>query len=153
MLFIIYFMIIEIESFLQLKLKYFQQFWSYVELGIIICSWSSVGIYIWRYKESKRISNLFKETSGYVYINLQLSTYVNDLLTFFYGFCSFFGTIKFLRLCRYNQRLSLFSETLRYAGKELLSFSLMFSKRFILFIIYFKTFLLFKFITNSTNVI
>jgi hypothetical protein len=105
MLFIIYFMIIEIESFIQLKLKYFRQFWSYVELGIIICSWSSVGIYIWRYKESKRISNLFKQTNGYVYINLQLSAYFNDLLTFFYGFCSFFGTIKFLHLCRYNRRL------------------------------------------------
>jgi hypothetical protein len=127
-------MLMEIESFFQLKLNYFRQFWSYIELGIIVCSWSSVGVYIWRYKESKRISHLFQQTNGYVYINLQLSAYVNDLLTFFYGFCCFFGTIKFLRLCRFNRRLSLFSETLRYAGKELLSFSLMFSIIFLSFL-------------------
>src|SRR5215470_1869566 len=103
-------------------------------MNAIICSWSSVGVYIWRYKESKRIGNLFKQTNGYVYINLQLSAYANDLLTFFYGFCSFFGTIKFLHLCRYNHRLSLFSKTLQYAGKELLSFSLMFAIIFISFL-------------------
>jgi hypothetical protein len=40
----------------------------------------------------------------------------------FYGFCSFFGTIKFLRLCRFNHRLLLFNQTLQYAKIELLSF-------------------------------
>jgi hypothetical protein len=143
-------MVIEIESFIQLKSKYFRQFWSYVELGIIICSWSSVGIYIWRYKESKRISYLFNKTNGYVYINLQLSAYVNDLLTFFYGFCCFFGTIKFLRLCRFNRRLSLFSETLQYAGKELLSFSFMFAIIFISFLCLFYLLFISKISSCST---
>jgi hypothetical protein len=125
---------IEIRSLFKLKWKYFYQFWSLIELGIIICSWSSVGVYIWRYKISKHIGNLFRQTTGDVYINLQLTAYVNDVLTFFYGFCCFFGTIKFLRLCRFNQRLVLFTKTLRYAGKELFSFSLMFSIIFISFL-------------------
>ncbi len=47
------------------------------------------------------ISKLFSETNGYVYINLQLSTYIND-------FCYFFGTIKLIHLCRFNQRIYLF---------------------------------------------
>ena len=78
MMFIIYYLIIEIQLISQLKLKYFKEFWSYVQLGMIICSWLSIGVYIWRYKESKRISELFHETNGYVYINLQLSAYVID---------------------------------------------------------------------------
>jgi hypothetical protein len=125
---------IEIQSLFELKWKYFSRFWSFVELGIIICSWTTVYIYIWRYKESKRISQLFKQTNGYVYINLQLSRYVNDGLTFLFGFCCFFGTIKFVRLCRFNRRLSLFIRTLEHAGKELGLFSLMFSFVFVAFI-------------------
>ncbi|CAF4459945.1 unnamed protein product [Rotaria sp. Silwood2] len=134
MFFIIYFMIIEIRLLFKLKLNYFRQFRSLIELGIIICSLGSVVVYIWRFQEFKRISRLFKETNGYVYINLQLAVYVNDLLTFFLGFCCFFGTIKFVHLFRFNQRISLFTETLRYAGKELVSFSMMFAIVFMSFL-------------------
>ncbi len=126
MLIIVYLIWMEFELLSKLKWKYFHRFWSYVELGLIICSWTVVSIYIWRYKESRRISQLFKQTNGFVYINLQLSSYVNDLLNHLFGFCCFFGTIKFLRLCRLNQRLSLFGQTLENAGKELGSFTLIF---------------------------
>ncbi len=127
MIMIIYFMWIEIRLLFELKWNYFYQFWSFIEAGIIGCSWTSVGIYIWRYKECKRIGKLFEETNGYVYVNLQLASYVNDILTFLFAFCCFFGTIKFLRLCRFSQRLNLFIQTLEYAGKELISFAMMFS--------------------------
>ncbi|CAF0948943.1 unnamed protein product [Adineta ricciae] len=124
---IVYFMWKEIRALLELKSEYFYRFWAYVDIGIIACSWTSVGIYIWRYKESQRIGELFSETNGYVYINLQLATYINDTLTYLYAFCCFFGTIKFVRLCRHSQRLCLFIQTIQDAKKELLSFALMFS--------------------------
>jgi hypothetical protein len=127
-------MIKEIQILIQLKSKYFRQFWSLIGLGIIICSWGSLGIYIWRIQEFNRISKLFEETNGYTYINLQLIVYINDLLTYFLGFSCFFGTIKFIHLIRFNQRLTLFSQTLSYAGKELLSFSMMCSIIFMGFI-------------------
>ena len=126
-------MIEQVQSLLQLKMKYFYRFWSYVDIGIIVCSWTSVGIYIWRYNESKRLGNLFEETNGYVYINLQMAVYINNLLINLLSFCCFFGWIKFARLCRFNQRSFLFIETLRHAGKELISFSSMFSIVFISF--------------------
>jgi hypothetical protein len=78
-----------------------------------------------------------KKSNRYVYINFQLAVYVNNILTFLLGFCCFFGTIKFLRLWRFNQRLSLFTKTLKYASKELLSFAMMFSIVFMAFIYYF----------------
>jgi hypothetical protein len=118
---------IEIQYLFKLKVKYFYQFWSLIEVGIIVCSWSSVGMYIWRYVEFKRISSLFSETNGYVYINLELAAYINDLLRFFYSFSCFLGTVKFLHLCRFNQRLTLFSLTLQYAAKGILAFGMMFS--------------------------
>ena len=134
MLFIIYYMIKEIQNFIRMKWSYFRCFWSYIDIGIIGCSWGVLGVYIWRYQESVDIDNRFEETNGYVYINLQLSAYVNDTLTFLLAFCCFFGTLKFLRLCRFHQRLSLFTETLQYARKDLFAFTTMFSFVFLAFV-------------------
>ena len=143
MILIIYFMFLEMQSFIQLKWTYFRRLQSYIELGIIISSWINVRIHIWRFKEFQRISSLFRETNGYVYINLQLASYVNDISIYLFGFCCFFGTIRFLHLCQLNRRLSLFSQTLRNSGKALLSFSMMFAIVFIAFLC------LFYFLFNS----
>ena len=83
-------MIIEqVKSILQLRMNYFRQFWSYIDIGIIVCSCASVGIYTRRYFEFQRLGDLFKETNGYVYINLQLSVSINDVLIYLIGFCCF----------------------------------------------------------------
>ncbi|CAF1492760.1 unnamed protein product [Adineta ricciae] len=133
-IFIVYLTFNETKSLIRTKLAYVRQFWCYVEVGIIACSWTSVGIYVWRYKEAKRIGHLFAETNGYVYINFQSAVYVNDVLSFLFGFCCFFGTVKFVRLCRFSQRLSLFTETVKNVFRELISFSLMFSIVFLGFL-------------------
>jgi hypothetical protein len=127
-------MFIQIPLLFKFKWNYFLEFWSLIELGLIICSWSALGIYICGYREFERIGKLFESTNGYVYINLQLASYFNDILTYLFGFCCFFGTIKLIRLCRFNQRLLLFIQTLQYAGRELISFTMMFSIIFISFL-------------------
>ncbi|CAF1460939.1 unnamed protein product [Adineta steineri] len=132
--FIIYFMIIEIQLIFELRLKYFRQFWSLIQLGIISCSLGSIGVYFWRFQEINRISQLFEETNGYIYINLQLAVYVNDIVTFLLGYCCFFSMIKCLHLLRFNQQICLFAETLKYCAKALISFSLMFGIIFIAFL-------------------
>ncbi|CAF1484404.1 unnamed protein product, partial [Adineta steineri] len=132
--FIIYFMVIEIRLVFKLKLKYFHQFWSLIQLGIIICSLGSIGVYFWRFQEANRISQLFEQTNGYIYINLQLAVYVNDILTFLLGYCCFFSMIKFVQLFRFNQRVSLFAETLKCCAKAVISFSMMFAIVFMAFL-------------------
>ena len=57
------------------------------------------------------------------------------------GFVVFFGTIKCIRLLRYNFRIYLFISTLQVSPKELFSFM------FILFIIFIDTY------SNEFNVI
>ncbi|CAF1035223.1 unnamed protein product [Adineta ricciae] len=137
MIFIVHMMIGEIRSFTKLKSDYFHQFWSLINLGIIVCSWTNVGIYVWRYCESLRIGHLFEQTNGYVYINLQLAVYINDVFTYLLAFSCFFGTIKFIKLCRFNHRLMLFARTLQYAARELISFAFMFTIVFMAFVILF----------------
>ena len=127
MLFIIYYMQSEIRSMFKRGMAYFRDFWSYPMVGIVACSWAGFGVYLWRMKEGNRVGALFKATNGYAYVNLQLAAYVTDVLTFLLGFCCFFGSIKFLRLLRFNQRISMLSSTLAHAARDLISFTGMFS--------------------------
>jgi hypothetical protein len=117
----------------RLKRQYFLRFWSYVDIGIIVCSWTAVVMYIWRYHESKRIGELFRQTNGYVYIDVQWTAYVNNVYTCLLGCCCFLNTIRFVSLCQYHQRLSLFIRTLDHAAKELVCFAMMFSVIFLAF--------------------
>lgn len=132
-----YFTIVECLELKRLKKSYFRQLWSYIEFGVIVCSWTCVGIYIWEENEAQRIIDLFHQTHGKTYISLQLMAYINETFSFLLGFCSFFGTLKLLRLCRYNRRLALLSNTLRRSVRELISFSFVFSIIFIAFLILF----------------
>jgi hypothetical protein len=103
MIFTIYILIDQIRLMIKLKKKYFHQFWAYLEIGILVCSWTSMGIYIWRYEEDKRIGTLFQQTNGYVYINLQMTVYINNVLLCLMSICCIFAWIKFVRLCRFNR--------------------------------------------------
>ena len=124
----------ELKFYFRLKRNYFFRFWSWIEFGLIICSWMGVGLYIYRYRECLRISQLFTQPNGYIYINLQYLTYINNYLRFIYGFCCFFGTIKLLRLCRFHIQINRFISTLQISLKELFSFGIMFSFIFLSFI-------------------
>ena len=117
-----------------MKWNYIRQFWPYIQWGIIVSSWTALGLYVWRYQEMTRIGNLFKMTSGSAYVNLQLATYIDDLLTFLLGISCFFASIKLLRFSKYVKRLSLLGETLQYARKDLFGFLFSFSIVFLAFI-------------------
>ena len=73
-------------------------------------------------------------TSGSGYVNLQLATYIDDLLTFLLGISCFFASIKLLRFSKYVKRLSLLGETLQYARKDLFGFLFSFSIVFLAFL-------------------
>jgi glucan phosphoethanolaminetransferase (alkaline phosphatase superfamily) len=95
---IIYLLVRQIQSIIRLKRNYFRRFWSYIDLGIIICSCLAIGAYIMQYTEAKRIGDRFQQTNGYVYINLQRSAYINDLQNAFLAFSCFFSCLNLLRL-------------------------------------------------------
>ncbi len=97
-IFISYMTIREIYSIIQMKTKYFHQIHVYIEWGILVCSWASVGIYFWRYSETNRIEKYFRQTKGLQCINLQCVVYVNDVLTFLLGFCCFFWDTTFIKI-------------------------------------------------------
>ena len=142
MVFIVYFTSIEIRSLMRSRWSYFLNLWSYVDLGIIACSWAGVGVYIWRYREATRVTRLLQETNGYVFVNLQMAAYINETFIFLLGLCCFFGSFKLIRICRFHRRMYLFIETIQHAAKELALFASMFAIIFTAFLMLF--FLLFS---------
>ncbi|CAF3361707.1 unnamed protein product [Rotaria sp. Silwood1] len=130
---IIYYMITEIKLFLKKRKAYIKQFWSYINWAIIVCSWFGVAIHIFRQTEMKKMGNSLKTTRGTRPINLQFFSYLDNVLTYLLGFCCFFGTVKILRLLRFNRRLSLLHLTLKKSTKQIIGFLVMFSLVFCAF--------------------
>jgi hypothetical protein len=133
----IYLMVLEIRLFLRLKKQYFRHFWSYIDVTLIVCAWAYVAVLLWRSMECRRISDRFAENNGYVYLNLQLVAYINDLLNGLLAVSAYAGTLRCLRFCQYHSRLSLFTNTLAHAGRALCSFAILFAIIFMAFVLLF----------------
>lgn len=143
MLFIIYFTLIEIDCLIKLKKKYFNSIWSLIKWCIIICSWIGVGIYICLIREGSHLNEIIHETNGYKYLNIEKAVYFDNILTFIFGFCCFFSTLKLVYFIRLNSRLRQFGRTVQYVEKDLFYFGWIFCIIFISFIIFVKDDILF----------
>ena len=150
LLFVLYMMFVQLQSIRRLRLAYFRHFWSFIDLGIIVCSWTAVGLYVWRHQEIEHIGDLFRQTNGFVYVNLQPAVYIQDTLVYLLSFCCFFSTLKFLRLCQLDRRLSLFTDTVRHARRDLCSFLAMYSIVFMAFLVLFYLLFVSKLASCST---
>jgi hypothetical protein len=83
----------EIKLIFQMGKAYIKQFWSYINCGIIICSWFGVVIHIQRQSEMKKMADSLK-MKGKQAISFQFFSYLDTLLTYLLGFCCFFATLK-----------------------------------------------------------
>ena len=140
LIFIVYFMVKEIKEIMKTtpKLAYFKRFWSYVEWMIVGFSWAAFAMYLYRIYEGDKISRLFKEynssSSLGKLIRLQSMANWNESLAFCLGFCAALGTLKFLRLLRFNTRISIFVESMKQSMQELIGFLFLFMLMFMAFV-------------------
>ena len=139
MLFIIYYSIQEIRQFCKQGKMYLLQFWTFVEWSIIGFSWTAFGLFFYRINAADAVGKFFNQTSGYGYFKLQITAFWDLGLNYSLSFCIALGTLKFLKIFRFNKKISFLASTLRNCFKELISFGLMFG------IIYFAFVQLFYF--------
>jgi hypothetical protein len=108
------------------KFAYFLKFWNYIELVLIGFSWTAFSLYLYRMYSAYKILYAFKNSKSNEYINMQFSSYCNDLLGMCFGFCAACGTLRFLKLLRFNRKIIIFMIAFRNCARELLSFGLIF---------------------------
>lgn len=111
---------------------YFTQLYNYIELFIIGFSWAAFVFYLYRLYSSNDIfksiakSESDSQSTQNLFINLQYVCYCNDLLKLFLGFCVTFGTIRFIKILRYNKVIIVFVEAFSKSLRDLGSFFVVF---------------------------
>ncbi|BFZ03248.1 hypothetical protein BsWGS_06287 [Bradybaena similaris] len=133
MLFVLFFIIRELRELIKTKLNYFRSFWNMVEVGVISMSIAAIVIFFYRLIMTNRLTKTFKETNGNGYIKFQYVAYWNETFSYMIGFLCFLATIKFLKLLRFNKKMSMLSATLQYSAWSLFNFGIIFLIVFLAF--------------------
>ncbi|OWF53241.1 Location of vulva defective 1 [Mizuhopecten yessoensis] len=137
LLFTLYFVIHEVRGIIREKIKYFKQFWNLIELGICVMSVTAVVLYFYRLVKTNTLTERFKHTHGNEYMKFQYVGYWSEIFSYIIGWLVFFGTLKFLKLLRFNKKMSLLASTLKHSCKDLMHFSIIFNIVFLAFIQFF----------------
>ena len=134
LIFTVFFIIKEFRNLYKQKWKYFLQFWNIIEFSICAMSVSATVIYFYRLVCINDLSKYFKETNGNGYMKFQYVGYWSELFNYMIGFLVFFASLKFLKLLRFNKRISLLADTLKNSAKDLIHFSIIFNIVFLAFV-------------------
>ncbi|XP_077979558.1 polycystin-2-like protein 2 [Glandiceps talaboti] len=124
--FVVFFLVKEINNIRQQKKKYIKSFWNLIEFSIVCLSITGIVIYFYRFIVSNRLSTAFKDSGGKGYVKLQYVAYWNELLGYILGVIVFLSNLKFLKLLRFNKRMSLLSSTLKAASQDIFYYFIMF---------------------------
>jgi hypothetical protein len=126
LVFISFYVIQEISNVLNNGLSHLLQFWVLIEWALIFTSILSLSSFLMKSNESSKVSAFFKQTSGYGYYKLQNCVTLSLILDYSLAFCLVFGTLKFLKVFRFNKKLSFLGITLSNCVNELFAFGFMF---------------------------
>ncbi|XP_064105654.1 uncharacterized protein LOC135215142 [Macrobrachium nipponense] len=136
-LFVLYFTFKEIRLLYQQKRRYFDSYWSYAELSIIVASYIGMLLYALRYFATERALKIFQKTAGNGYVRMQYAATLNEAYSLVVAFIVFTGTIKFAKLLRFNKRIGVLSATLHQCWDDLSGFLMAFVLCFISFVMMF----------------
>ncbi|XP_069123973.1 polycystin family receptor for egg jelly-like isoform X2 [Argopecten irradians] len=137
LLFTVYFIVREVRGIIREKIKYFKQFWNLIEFGICGMSVTAVVLYFYRLVITNTLTERFKHTHGNEYMKFQYVGYWSEIFSYIIGWLVFLGTLKFLKLLRFNKKMSLLASTLKNSCKDLMHFSIIFNIVFLAFIQFF----------------
>lgn len=133
--------------------SYFKNIWNYLELSIIAFSWAAFSLYLYRVVATNKILKQLKNNSSdNTYIRLDYLSSCNDTLGMCLAFCAYFGTFRFLKLLRFNTRITIFMIAFKKCLNELIGFMFIFSLTWMSFAQIFYLLFNDKLISNSTIV-
>ncbi|XP_065681240.1 polycystin-1-like protein 2 isoform X2 [Hydra vulgaris] len=105
---------------------YFLEFWNLVEVAIIIFSYIAVGFFFYKDYLGKLLLERLSTKKPETFINFQLASYWNLTYVNIVALIVFFVTLKFIKLLRFNRRISMLSSTLKAAWYPLSMFGIIF---------------------------
>nr|XP_034310453.1 uncharacterized protein LOC105340501 isoform X2 [Crassostrea gigas] len=130
--FVIFYTAKEVKKIKEQGKKYFKAFWNVFELVILAVSYAIGLMFIWRAVLCVQVLNRISENPT-SFVNMHFTVMLDDLSSWFIAFLVFFLMVRFLRLLRFNKKISLLSSTLRHSARMLISFSFVFNIAFLSF--------------------
>ena len=134
LLFTVFFIVQLSRSLYRQRKDFFKEFWNLADIGICSMSVTAIVIYFYRLFETNRLTERFKVSHGNEYMKFQYVGYWSEIFSYIIGWLVFIASLKFLKLLRFNKRMSLLASTLRSSAKDLMHFSVIFNIIFMAFI-------------------
>lgn len=131
-LFMFYFMYREGKAIYKQRKAYFNGFFNWMEVAMIVCEFIMVILFLGRLWEVDK--NLMKlRYNPKDFVSFQYAGAADESLSLIMGLLVFLVTLRFLKLFRFNKRMSLLGSTIRECAKPLGAFCISFM---ILFLAY-----------------
>ncbi|KAG7154293.1 Polycystic kidney disease protein 1-like 2-like 4, partial [Homarus americanus] len=116
----------EYKSLKKLGWSYFKSIWNLFEICVIILSYIAIVFYLLKTSLTYYLLEKFVATKGKKYIRIQPLAFLDDVLSYVIAFQVFIGTLKLLKLLKFNRRIGMLSATLKDAAVDILGFGLFF---------------------------
>ncbi|XP_069950675.1 polycystin-1-like protein 2 [Cherax quadricarinatus] len=124
----------EYKALKKLGCSYFKSLWNLFEIWMIALSYTAIIFYLLKTSLTYYTLDKFTATKGKTYIRMQPLAFLDDVLGYVIAFQVFIGTLKLLRLLRFNKRIGMLSATLKHASGDILGFGLFFGVVFVSFV-------------------
>ena len=126
LLFTLVFIIRELRILYRIGGKYFSDFWNLVEMGNIVLSILAIIFFTYLDYLKKKLIRRIPHKQPTVFINFHLASIWYECLVHVIALICFFVTLKFIKLLRFNKRISMLTTTLNAAWYPLGIFGIMF---------------------------
>lgn len=126
LLFTIFYTRREYKSIKKLGCSYFRSIWNLMELWVIALSYTAVVFYLLKTSLTYYTLDKFTATKGKKYIRMQPLAFLDEVVGYVVAFQVFIGTLKLLKLLRFNKRIGMLSATLKHAASDIFGFGLLF---------------------------
>ena len=124
--FTIYGLIHEIKLIVKTRRDYFQKFWNLHAFTTCVLSIAAILMY----KTKKTLTRLairsLRKSDMDEFVNFNTIANFDEVYSYMVALITFLTMLKVLKLLRFNQRISLLSQTLHYARRDLSSFAFVF---------------------------
>ncbi|XP_078585987.1 polycystin-1-like protein 2 isoform X1 [Branchiostoma floridae x Branchiostoma japonicum] len=111
----------EVKELRQKKCKYFGEFWNWVELAVAWLSVCAVCLFAWRMVITDRITAYRRSNPGR-FVNYSEAAFWDAVYGYVIAIIVTLVIAKFVKLLRFNRRMSLIGDTIKHAAPKVLGF-------------------------------
>ncbi|ESN99578.1 hypothetical protein HELRODRAFT_84161, partial [Helobdella robusta] len=124
--FVIYFLVHIINLMRKQKREYFRSFWNWLELLTAIMSIVTIAMYGMKMIFGSTAMDVLKETGSGDYVNFVTIGLWAETYGIVLAIVVFLATLKFINMLKFNRRLSMLTETIKFSVKDMKTFVITF---------------------------